>query len=366
MTLYKRGNIWWVTYMVDGVRYQQSTHARRKSDAQAWIDCISTARKAPTFEDAVEILRRLFRAESATPGIPLDAAWPKYAEVARATGRDQILPQVLQRRAQNLARLCRWISANAATVKTVERVTGPVAARFAAKLRDDDLKSKTRRNIILDLSTVWRLLAKVSPNLPNPWDGLAPRDTDGTVGKAFTPAEEEAVFRAAEKVGKGWPAVCAIMRHTGLRYSDVARLRWADFSEDLSVLRLQPHKTAKHGISVAIPVTAPVLSELAKLPRTGDFVLPVHAEAYASSHGAVRKSLAFSEVLRTAGLFGKGFTVHSWRHTAATRLAASGADIETRKRLLGHREDLTAGRYDHAEHLAESRAAIERAAKTGA
>ena len=366
MTLYKRGNIWWVTYMVDGVRYQQSTHMRRKSDAQAWVDCINTARKASTFDDAVEVLRRLFHAESAAPGIALDTAWDKYIDVARATGRDQILPHVLAVRKRTLARLVRWLGDNAATVKTVERITGPIAAKFAARLKDNGLKSKTRRNIIHELSTIWRLLSKVSPNLANPWGGLAPRDTDGAVGKAFSPDEEAAVFRAAEKVGKGWPAVCAIMRHTGLRYSDVARLRWDDFAPDLSVIRLRPHKTAKRGITVAIPVTAPVLAALGKLPRTGDFVLPVHAETYASAHGSVRKSLAFSEVLRVAGLDGKGYTVHSWRHTAATRLAATGADIETRKRLLGHRNDLTAARYDHAEHLAESRSAIERAANLGA
>ena len=45
-----------------------------------------------------------------------------------------------------------------------------------------------------------------------------------------------------------------------------------------------------------------------------------------------------------------------------TRLAEAGADIETRKRILGHTEDITARRYDHDEHLAETRRALEAAA----
>ena len=34
------------------------------------------------------------------------------------------------------------------------------------------------------------------------------------------------------------------------------------------------------------------------------------------------------------------------------------ADIETRKRILGHTEDVTARRYDHDEHLEETRRAL--------
>ena len=150
------------------------------------------------------------------------------------------------------------------------------------------------------------------------------------------------------------------MRHTGLRYSDVARLEWREIVGD--VIRLAPHKTARHGIEVALPITAPVKAALAEVGRRGDYVFPLHAEVWENRSAAHYRALNFKEVLRVAGLENAGYTIHSWRHTAATRLAGAGVGIETRKRILGHREDMTAQRYDHDEHLAEVRAAMEAAA----
>ena len=100
---------------------------------------------------------------------------------------------------------------------------------------------------------------------------------------------------------------------------------------------------------------------LKTIPRTGDYLFPLHADLY-DKRGPASRLIPFREVLDAAGLGNAGYTIHSWRHTAATRLAETGADIETRKALLGHRVDATAERYDHDEHLAAKRAALERAA----
>ena len=358
MTLYKRGRIWWVTYQVDGVRHQRSCKTASRKAAELWIQNIKTARKMPSFADAVEVLRTLYR-EPDEGGIALGHAWTQYTEIASATGKDAISPRTLRERRQYFDRFASWIAREAATVRTVEGVTGPIAAKFAAQLRANGLKAQTRRNIIGGLSTIWKMLGKVSARVANPWTDLSPRDTDGTVGKAFSPADEKKVLAAAESVGKDWLPVCILMRHTGLRYSDVARLKWSDINGD--VIRLTPSKTKRHNIQVAIPLTAVAREAVRKLDRRGDFLFPVHEDVWTNRSGPGYASLNFREVLRAAGLDGSGYTIHSWRHTAATRLAETGAPIETRKRILGHREDLTAERYDHAEHLAEVRAAMEAA-----
>ena len=76
----------------------------------------------------------------------------------------------------------------------------------------------------------------------------------------------------------------------------------------------------------------------------------------------VQALLSFREVLDEAEI-DEDYTFHSWRHTAATRLAASGVGVETRKRILGHTRDDTAERYDHDEHIEEMRAAMEAAGR---
>ncbi len=358
MKLIKMGKKWWVDYTANGKRHRQSTHTENKKIAQAWMDSILVARKMPTFESAVEVLKMLYK-KPVEGLLPVETIWENYTRIAKATGKWTSEKSAKQRK-YRVDGFLRWLAAARPTVKTIETVTGPIAAAYAEKLANDGLKTKTRRNIIGDLSTVWRMLEKASAQIRNPWPNLAPVDTDGERGKAFTLDEERRVLEAARRVGRDWYPVCVLMRHTGLRYGDVARLTWGEIQGD--VIRLLPHKTKRHKIAVAIPLTQPAKEAIAELTRRGDFLFPLHSELYGDEAATLRQNLRFRDVLELAGIRGRGYTIHSWRHTAATRLAASGVDIETRKRILGHTVDATARRYDHDEHLDETRQALESAA----
>ena len=360
MTIYRRGRIWWLEYVSGGVRHRQSCHTSNKKVAQAFADSIKVAKKMPTFEDAVEVLRMLYN-KPRQGVLPLDGAWEIYLEVAKSVGRDQLARSTMRMRASHFRAFVEWAKVEAATVTTVEAVTPPVAAAFAAHLQRGGNKSKTRKNIIGNLSTVWRMLEKASGEIRNPWANLAPTVDDGERGKAFNSEQIERVLAAARKVGKDWEPVVVIALHTGLRYGDVAMLTWQQIDGD--ILRSTPIKTRRHGIQVAFPIIAPMREVLEKLPRRGDFLFPAHAELYERSQKSHGLTMQFSEVLKAAGLWGQGFTFHSLRHTAATRLAGAGVGIEMRKRILGHTEDATAERYDHDEHLGELKAAMEAAAK---
>lgn len=359
MTLYRRGRIWWVEYQVDGVRHRQSTHTQKYNVAKAWASQIETARKMPTFEEAVAVLKMFYK-QPVEGLLPIDTAWDVYIELARATGKAAISADTLRRRKLVLSRFLAWVRKERATIRTIEAVTGPVAAGFATYLANGlKLKTKTRINNIADLNTIWKMLEHASTGIRNPWASLRPVDIDGKFGKAFTPADEKRVLEAARAVGKNWYHICVIMRHTGQRYGDVARLMWSNVDGD--VIRLTPHKTQRHKIAVTIPITEPIREALKTIPKTGDYLFPLHADLY-DQRGPASRIIPFREVLCKAGLENAGYTIHSWRHTAATRLAGAGVDIETRKRILGHTEDVTARRYDHDEHLDEVRAAMEAAA----
>ncbi len=361
MKLFKKKKIWWVDYTADGVRHRQSTGTSNKAAAETWMQNIQLARRMPTFESAVEVLRVLY-AKPAKGAIGLDAIHEVYERLASATGRDAVSAETVRKRRNFIERFIRWLRAKRPMVKTAEEVNGPVAAGFAEALKDEGLKTKTRRNIIGELSSVWKMLEKASTGVRNPWTALQPADTDGERGKAFTLAQEEAVLEAAKAVGKDWWPICVIMRHTGLRYGDVARLKWSEISADW-ILRHTPEKTKRHNIEVVLPLIAPVRAAIETLERRGDWLFPLHAELYGRRGAQTSAGLIFAEVLEAAGVEGRGYTIHSWRHTAATRLAEAGADIETRKRLLGHTVDATAERYDHASHLAEAREALEAATR---
>lgn len=361
MHLYKRGKIWWIEYVVDGERHRQSTGATKKADAQVWMDSIKTARNMPTFEQAVEVLRMLYK-EPAKNALPLEAAWSAYESLAKAIGKlAGLSDKTLIDRRRRLAGLVTWIESNAATIRTVEAVSGQVAAKYAEYLATAGKTTKTRRNIIGDLSTIWTALEKRSDSIKNPWKDLSPADIDRKRILNFSPEQEKAILEAAKKVGKDWFPACVIARHTGLRYGDIARLTWDEVDLERGIIRRKPKKTERFGISVELPIIAPIREALKSLPRLGDYLFPLHADLYGKKGKNVQKVLSFREVLDAAEITGN-YTFHSWRHTAATRLAEAGADVETRKRILGHTTDENAARYDHAAHAAEDRAALEAAA----
>lgn len=56
---------------------------------------------------------------------------------------------------------------------------------------------------------------------------------------------------------------------------------------------------------------------------------------------------AFKAACRRAGLGGLGF--HDLRHTAATRMVESGANIVAISKMLGHSDIKTTMRYTHPE-----------------
>ena len=89
MTIYKRRKTWWVEYQVDGKRYRQSTHTHKYAVAKAWANQIDTARKMPTFEEAVEVLKMFYK-KPVDGVLPIDSTFDIYLELAKATGKTAI------------------------------------------------------------------------------------------------------------------------------------------------------------------------------------------------------------------------------------------------------------------------------------
>ena len=159
MKLTKRGKIWWIDYRAGGKRHRQSTGTADKAVARAFMEQIDVARRMPSFEAAVAVLRQFYPEEAPQGMLPLSGIWETYTRLAAAVGKDKLSHDTLRGRRNHVERLIAWISEKRATIKFAEHVTGPIAAGFAEYLGQDlKLKTKTRRNIIGDLSTVWNTL----------------------------------------------------------------------------------------------------------------------------------------------------------------------------------------------------------------
>jgi integrase len=181
-------------------------------------------------------------------------------------------------------------------------------------------------------------------SMENPFSGVATAPTlDSTRRRAFTESEISAILAAAR--GGEWYGPSLVALYTGLRLSDIRGLTWdGNFDQDMQFLHVRPQKTARHGITVAMPIHDVLRSYFQAQKRIGPLVFP--ELNVARRWGKWAKS-GFTKVLEKAKVPTEGATFHSWRHTFRTRLAAAGVSHDIARRLGGWTRELTAERYNH-------------------
>ena len=382
MRLYKRHQTWWIEYRIDGRHVRKSTRLHDRAAAEAVLATMKLAKtKQSNAETIAGLLGSIYERVERPAGTGLDAAWEIYRDTLATAGLDRIAPDTLRKRAGHHAAFAEWCRVERPIVREIQGVDGPAAAAYAAYLSAKGLSAKTRQMHLADLSHIWKILAKSLQGLVNPWADLRPRNTAGKRHPAFTPEEEKRVMKAAHERGDGWPLMCLIARHTGLRYGDVATLTWGVAADALDAEKLEngvvdidaglividPSKTARHGVRVVMPIEraalAPALAEARKSARKNAVdIFPRHAKSYRTI-GQAPKDSRFCDILTNAGTDpSDGYSFHSWRHTFRTRLAEAGVSTELAMRLCGHTTAAMSAHYDHAAHLAEMARAIEAAA----
>lgn len=122
----------------------------------------------------------------------------------------------------------------------------------------------------------------------------------------------------------------------GLRVSEACSLRWSEVDFDSRVLRIRG-KGGKERL-VALPDAA--LEALKAWDRKGDFVFGEVALPTRTAYEIVKSQGA------RAGLL-KPLHPHALRHSFATHLLTSGANLRTLQELMGHRTLQATQRYTH-------------------
>jgi integrase len=182
------------------------------------------------------------------------------------------------------------------------------------------------------------------------------------------PAQAQAVLDALR--GKSLYLIAMMALSTGMRRNEILALRWQDVDLDAGRLRveLSLEQTTKHGIRFKAPKTRHGRRTIA-LPPTVVAELQAHWRTQQEQRMAlgIGKAPPDSQVLATfdgkprspsAVTWGWGLamakagmpkvTLHSLRHTHASVLIASGMDILTISRRLGHGSPtITLGVYGH-------------------
>ena len=184
--------------------------------------------------------------------------------------------------------------------------------------------------------------------------------------KVFTNAEYHAIITNAANDGAG--LIVMLLLLTGMRRGEASALRWEDVDLEQNVITVRRAAAKEKGGEVVhdytktrrereIPIT-PALADLLRPSRqlNGWVLINPGGRARAGQHIGERiTSDGISErVQRFLSGLGIQGTPHTFRHTFATRLVCSGADIRIVQLLLGHSSIRTTQIYSHPGFEAKS------------
>ncbi len=130
---------------------------------------------------------------------------------------------------------------------------------------------------------------------------------------------------------------------TGLRKSELINLKWKDidFKRKYITIESKEDWRTKTGNTREIPITDDLIKILNKLPKTSDYV-------FLNSNGRKYGFHLTERVKRLARSIGiSDMTVHALRHTFISHLVMNGVDLVSIKELAGHSDIKTTMRYAH-------------------
>lgn len=166
--------------------------------------------------------------------------------------------------------------------------------------------------------------------------------SESEILKIFDRLDESRLKNAIE-----WRSACVIALNTGLRYKDIALLKWSDIKGDFEYIELVPHKTAwKVEKSVYININKSLKTLLKGLSHNREHVLPALTKAYKEKSG----TKPFSRYLQNIGIVSADRLVgfHSFRATVVTAAAREGIDLEDFAGVIGHSSKEMTEHYNDA------------------
>lgn len=198
--------------------------------------------------------------------------------------------------------------------------------------------------------SAYRFLYEQVPKRSTTEFTIPPRGRSGTRPGVLSREEVARLIDAPRAIKHR--ALLAMTYGSGLRVSEVVRVKFADVDRGRMMLRVEQGKGHKDRYTVLSKKALGLLEEHWRQNRP--FAVFFHGHdrstpmSIATAQAIYKTALHLSGVRRVGG-------IHVLRHCFATHLMESGTDIYTIKRWMGHTSLVTTGRYMHvtAEHLAK-------------
>jgi len=317
------------------MRAQRGIFEKVLGSGEFWIRYADAAgrirrEKVGTFEEAETRLK--LRKEEAKLGALPRLAWRRRPVLFRRIAEDALTYSDEHKRSAGddhirMAKLVDWFG---------DRAADSIGAReIEARFRAGKWSPAPWNRYRALLSLTYRLAIRAGRVKENP-ARLVQHKTENNGRVRFLSVKEEESLRKAtrEKFPEREPELDLAL-HTGLRQGEQYGARWRDVDFERHVLTIP---LDKGGRTSHVPLNAAALLALMELRQRGagsEFVC-----------GGARSPRAWLEAAIEATKI-EGFTWHCLRHTFASRLVMSGADLRTVAELLRDKTLAMVMRYAH-------------------
>jgi integrase len=339
MALYKRGNIWWMSFQIDGRHVQRSTKCRNKRDAETYERGYRTQLAkgevgikakvdVPSFKKAVAEYLTWAEVEHDTKPNTLRS----YRSTSVALLKFYVDRQLDEIRSGDVEKFKQWRSAQSTRPRRRQHT------KVASTWKPTRLKPATINRELALLRIIFNFFIRNNIIVRNPVSGVRFLKEDNGQTRLVSAKEEKLYLMAASQPLQDFATV---MVDTGMRPEEVARIERKNVNLDQGFVFIPFGKTK--AAKRKIPLTDRVGEILRKRLQvgTGSFVF----ESDKTGGPLTTLKTAHSGALRRALL--APFRLYDLRHTFATRFIESGGDIVTLQALLGHSNIQMVTRYAH-------------------
>lgn len=175
----------------------------------------------------------------------------------------------------------------------------------------------------------------------NPVSIVGLLEENNQVERILTPKEEKTLIEASISYLR--PVIITAL-NTGMRKAEILDLKWSDVDLTNSYIIIN-QTNSKSKKQRKIPINSFLKKLLIELKLKSVQSEYVYHDNKGQKINTIRT--AFTAACRRANL--KGLRFHDLRHTAATRMVESGANIVAISKILGHSDIKTTMRYTHPE-----------------
>lgn len=326
MGLYKRGQVWWMSFSYKGRQIRKPTNVTDKKLAEKIHHKVMTQLAEGQWLDKLEGDDRTFR-ELAEKYINEYAkfhkkSWQKDAERLR----NHLIPFFGE--------------------LIVTEITPKIISGYKGYRYQKEISPATINRELTIMKHMYTMAVKE-------WEWCRDNPVKRvSMEKESPPRDRWLTYEEEKKLLEACPVwlreIVTFALNTGMRQGEILSLTWKDVNLFKGIAILQE---TKNGERRAIPLNRTVWDLLKEKSRVrylaSDYVFTNEADTKMDG-GNLRTD--FMKVLKKAAI--KEFCFHDLRHTFATRLVQKGIDLYKVQKLLGHKDNKTTQRYAH--HYPES------------